>query len=137
MTDPVVPAPTPEKQPAAPVPVPTPVPAVAALVSLDEFKRVKLTTAEVVSAALHPKADRLLILQIKVGERNKQIVAGIRQYYTPEQLVGRTIVIVDNLQPARLRGEESQGMLLAVRLPDGGLRLLTADGPAASGLEIS
>jgi methionine--tRNA ligase beta chain len=137
MTDPVVPAPTPEKQPAPPVPVPTPAPAVVALVSLDEFKRVKLTTAEVVSAVPHPKADRLMILQIKVGERNKQIVAGIRQFYTPEQLVGRTIVIVDNLQPARLRGEESQGMLLAVRLADGGLRLLATDGPAASGLEIS
>jgi methionyl-tRNA synthetase len=107
------------------------------LVSLDEFRRIKLRTAEVVSAAPHPKADRLVILQIKVGERTKQIVAGIRQFYTPEQLAGRTIIVVDNLQPARLRGEESNGMLLAVRLPDGGLRLVTTDGPAPSGLEVS
>ena len=79
-----------------------------------------------------------MILQIKTGTQTKQIVAGIRQFYSPEQLVGRTIIVVDNLQPAKLRGEDSNGMLLAVRLPEGGLRLLAVDGPGCPcGLEVS
>lgn len=107
------------------------------LVSLAEFQKVKLRTAEVLAAVPHPKADKLVILQIKVGATTKQIVAGIRKFYAPEQLVGRTIIVVDNLQPVKLRGEDSCGMLLAVSLPDGGLRLLTTDGPAESGLAVS
>ena len=108
-----------------------------ALVKFDDFQKIHLRTAEVLEAADHPKADRLTILKIKVGEKTKQIVAGIRQFYAPEQLKGLTIVVVDNLEPAKLRGETSEGMLLAVRLPEGGLRLLVPDGPAPSGLEVS
>jgi methionyl-tRNA synthetase len=96
-----------------------------------------LITAEVLAAVNHPKADRLVILKVKTGERTRQIVAGLRPVYAPEALVGKTIILVDNLQPARLRGEVSEGMLLAVRLPDGGLRLLTTDAPAPDGLEVS
>lgn len=130
--------------PAAPVPPKPPAPSVdttapagVALIKFDDFQKIQLRTAEILEAAPHPKADRLLLLKIKVGEKTKQIVAGIRLFYTPEQLVGRTIIVVDNLEPARLRGESSEGMLLAVRLPEGGLRLLTPDGPAPSGLEVS
>src|SRR6185295_4741218 len=112
------------------------VPAGVALISIDDFHKVKLATGEVISAVAHPKADRLLVLQVKVGEETKQIVSGIRQFYAPEQLVGRTIIVVNNLQPTKLRGEMSSGMLLAVTLPDGGLRLLTTDGPAPSGLQV-
>ena len=107
-----------------------------ALIGIDDFFKVKLVTGEVVSATTHPKADRLLILQVKVGEKTKQIVSGIRQFYSAEQMLGKTIIVVDNLQPAKLRGEESHGMLLAVSLPEGGLRLVTTDGPAASGLTV-
>jgi methionyl-tRNA synthetase len=124
--------------PTAPIPVaPIPVPPGIALISVDDFYKTKLTTGEVLSAEAHPKADRLLILQIKIGETTKQIVSGIRQFYTPEQMVGKTIIVVNNLQPTKLRGIESFGMLLAVRLPEGGLRLVTTDGPAPSGLEVS
>jgi methionine--tRNA ligase beta chain len=134
---PAAPAPTPGAGAPAPAPAaPVAVPGVAIL-TLEEFKRVHLRTAQVLEAQPHPKADRLMILKIQVGEKAKQIVAGIRQYYAPEQLVGRTIVVVNNLEPAKLRGETSEGMLLAVRLPEGGLRLLTTDGPAPSGLEVS
>lgn len=108
-----------------------------ALIGIDDFHKVKLATGEVASAIPHPKADRLLILQVKVGAETKQIVSGIRQFYTAEQMVGKTIIVVNNLQPSKLRGEMSYGMLLAVRLPDGGLRLVTTDGPAPSGLEVS
>jgi methionine--tRNA ligase beta chain len=123
--------------PAAPTAAAPAAPEGVVVLSFDEFKRVKLLTAEIVSAAPHPKADRLLLIQVKVGETVKQVVAGIRQFYAPETLVGKTVIIVDNLQPAKLRGEMSNGMLLAVSLPDGGLRLLTTDGPAPSGLRVT
>ncbi|MGD0091523.1 MAG: hypothetical protein ABSE73_16510 [Planctomycetota bacterium] len=137
-----IPAPTPSC-PVAPAPgappqaAPLPVAALADVLSFSDFQKVKLLTAEIVSAVAHPKADKLVIMQIKVGERTKQIVAGIREFYAPEQLAGKTIIIVDNLQPRKLRGEESCGMLLAVSLPGGGLRLLTTDAPAPSGLPVS
>jgi len=130
------PSPSPSPAPGGGAPVPAAAPGVAWL-SFADFQKVRLRTAQVLEALPHPKADRLTILKIQVGEKTKQIVAGIRQYYTPEQLAGRTIIVVDNLEPAKLRGEPSEGMLLAVRLPDGGLRLLTTDGPAPSGLEVS
>lgn len=125
--------------PVAPVAPVIPVPAVpegVALISIDEFFKTKLVTGEVISATAHPKADRLLILQVKIGERTKQIVSGIRQYYSAEQMVGKTIIVVDNLIPTKLRGEDSNGMLLAVSQPEGGLRLVTTDGPSASGLTV-
>ncbi len=123
---------------AAPAAVPVEaLPPETPLISMDDFARVQLRTAEILEARPHPKADRLMILRVKVGEQQKQIVAGIRLFYTPEQLIGKTIVVVNNLQPAKLRGEESFGMLLAVRLPEGTLRLLTTDGPAPSGLQVS
>jgi len=129
---PVPPPPPPPPPPAAPAPPPA-----TEMLSFDEFKKMKLVTAEIVSAVAHPKADKLVIMQIKIGERTKQIVAGIRKFYLPEQLVGKTIIVVDNLHPVKLRGEDSFGMLLAVTLPDGGLRLLTTDGPAPSGMPVS
>lgn len=107
-----------------------PAPEEVPLISIDDFSKVRLKTAQIISAALHPKADRLLVLQLQVGDKSKQIVAGIRQDYPLESLAGRTIIIVDNLKPTSLRGQESNGMLLAVRTPTG-LRLLTVDGPTA------
>lgn len=109
----------------------------AKLVTFADFDKVKMVTAEVVSAAPHPKADRLLVLGIKIGDKTKQIVAGIREHYKCEQslsvdfndglpcIIGKTIIV----------GVESAGMLLAVRTKDG-LRLLTTDGPAESGLSV-
>ena len=79
----------------------------------DDFAKVELRVAKVLEARPHPNADKLLLLQIDVGDEQKQIVAGIRQHYTPEQLVGKRIVVVNNLAPAMLRGEASNGMLLA------------------------
>ncbi len=124
---------TPAAAAAAPA---APAPENVALISIDDFFKTKLVTAEVISAAPVPKADRLLIIQCKVGNETKQIVSGIRQWYSPEQLVGKTIVIVNNLQPTKLRGVDSFGMLLAVTIPEGGLRLITTDGPAPSGLPV-
>jgi methionyl-tRNA synthetase len=88
-------------------------------IAYDDFAKIDLRIATVLSAREHPNADKLMLLQIKVGEEEKQIVAGIRGHYAPEQLVGRQIVVVNNLPEAMLRGEESHGMLLAASDADG------------------
>ncbi len=83
------------------------------MVSLEEFKKFELRIAEIESVTPHPQADRLYVLGIKVGDTRKQIVAGIRKHYGVEELKGKKIVIINNLEPAVIRGVESQGMLLA------------------------
>jgi methionyl-tRNA synthetase len=85
----------------------------AGLLSIDDFLRVDLRVAKVVAAERIPGADKLLKLQLEVGAERRQIVAGIAKAYDPDQLIGKSIVVVANLKPARLRGVESQGMLLA------------------------
>jgi methionine--tRNA ligase beta chain len=82
-------------------------------ISIDEFSKVELRVATIKAAEPHPKADRLLVLKIDLGSEERQLVAGIRAHYAPEDLIGKQIVVVANLQPAMLRGVESQGMLLA------------------------
>ncbi len=94
----------------------------------DDFARIDLRVARVVEARPHPNADKLMLLQVDLGDRQKQIVAGIRAHYQPEQLVGKRIVIVDNLAPAMLRGETSNGMLLAATSGEK-VVLLTLDDP--------
>ena len=83
-------------------------------VSLADFQRMEFRVATVLEAKAHANAEKLLVLQIRLGEGRKQIVAGIRQFREPESLVGRQVIVVDNLEPAVLRGERSEGMLLAV-----------------------
>ncbi|WP_020465918.1 methionine--tRNA ligase subunit beta [Singulisphaera acidiphila] len=97
-------------------------------VTYDDFAKIELRVAKVLEARPHPNADKLLLLQIDVGDEQKQIVAGIRQHYTPEQLVGKLIVVVNNLAPAMLRGETSNGMLLAATSGERVI-VLTADDP--------
>lgn len=95
-----------------------------------------LRVAEVVEARSHPNADRLLVLDIDLGAETRQIVAGIVGQYEPEDLPGLRIVVVSNLKPARLRGETSEGMLLAAEDEDGRLGLLTAP-DAEPGLRVA
>ena len=83
-------------------------------ITFDEFAKVDLRVARILVAENHPSADRLFRLQLDDGSGTlRQICAGIKGYYTPEQLVGRLIIIVANLAPRKIRGEESRGMLLA------------------------
>lgn len=102
------------------------------LVAYADFAKLELRIANVVAAREHPNADKLLLLQVKVGDVQKQIVAGIRGHYTPEALVGRQIVIVNNLEPAMIRGEESNGMLLAAS-DSAGVVLLRPDRECENG----
>ena len=82
-------------------------------ISIDDFRKIELKVATVKSAEAHPNADKLLVLQIDLGGEQRQICAGIRNSYTAEELVGKQIIVVANLETAKLRGMESQGMLLA------------------------
>ncbi len=81
--------------------------------TIDEFKKFELVVAQIKEVKEHPNADRLYVLQVDTGKDVRQIVAGIRRAYTPEQLVGRRVVLIANLEPAVIRGETSNGMLLA------------------------
>ena len=94
-------------------------PGVAEHISIDDFTKVELRVAQILVAERIPKADKLLRLEVDLGYEKRQILAGIAQYYEPEKLVGRKIVIVANLAPRKMRGLESNGMLLAASLPDG------------------
>lgn len=82
-------------------------------ITIDQFLEIDLRVATIVSAERVPNADRLLKLQVDLGSEQRQLVAGIALSYEPQTLVGRRIVVVANLEPARIRGVESQGMLLA------------------------
>jgi methionyl-tRNA synthetase len=88
-------------------------------ITIDDFVKVELRVAQILVAERIPKADKLLRLEVDLGYEKRQILAGIAQYYKPEKLIGRKIVIVANLAPRKMRGLESNGMLLAASLPDG------------------
>lgn len=106
------------------------------VLTIDEFQRVDLRTATVVSAEPVEGTDKLLRLEVDLGGETRQLVAGIRQHYSQDELTGRTIIVVANLQPAKIRGLKSEGMLLAVR--DGKeLHLLGPDGDVSPGMRIS
>lgn len=107
-----------------------------AVVTIDEFKRLDLRVARVVEARQHPNADKLIVLKVDVGDEIKQIVAGLKQWYAPEELVGKYVVVVNNLQPVKLRGEESNGMLLAAT-SDGDVVILTTEKPVKPGSPVS
>jgi methionyl-tRNA synthetase len=114
------PAPAPGSAPAATAEEPA-APQLSATqhITIDDFAKVDLRVAQVLVAERIPKADKLLRLEVDLGYEKRQILAGIAQYYEPEKLIGRKIVIVANLAPRKMRGLESNGMLLAASLPDG------------------
>ncbi|MCH8992408.1 MAG: methionine--tRNA ligase, partial [Acidobacteria bacterium] len=105
------------------------------VITIDQFRAIDLRTAAVVSAARVEGTDRLLQLEIDVGGERRQIVAGIAKHYAPDALVGKTIIVVANLQPTKIRGVTSHGMLLAASTGDT-LRLLTTDGPLEPGTGV-
>ena len=105
-------------------------------ITIDDFKKIKLCTAKILEAERVPKSKKLVKLQISLGEEKRQIVAGIGQKYAPEDLVGKSIVVVANLQPAKLMGEESNGMLLAVNDENGVVCLVTPESEAKDGLAV-
>jgi methionine--tRNA ligase beta chain len=106
------------------------------MISIEAFRQLDLRVATIISAEPHPNADRLLVLQIDVGTEQRQICAGIRNQYNLDELVGKQIVVVANLETAKLRGVESQGMLLAAS-DDDRVILLMPEKRVAPGAKIS
>ena len=105
------------------------------MVTLEEFKKLEIIVAQIKEVQEHPNADRLYLLKVDTGKEEKQLVAGIRSSYAKEALVGRKVVMINNMQPAVIRGQESQGMVLAVGLEQGSV-LLAIDGDAPLGSVI-
>ncbi len=124
--------------PAAPVPpVPPSPPPAPALLTIGEFRRASLKVGRVVEAADHPNAQKLLVLKVDLGGGDvRQLVAGIKAHYAPSQLVGKCVIVVANLQPAVLRGVESNGMVLAASSGQD-IIVLTTDREAAPGSPVT
>jgi methionyl-tRNA synthetase len=142
--------PTPPTQPTPPVPGASAAPAKPAAppaaatavgpvtISYDDFAKLDLRVATVLECRPHGNADKLLVLQIEVGSERRQICAGLRQHYQPEQLVGKQIIIVANLAPRQMRGEISNGMLLAATDPTSGRVIVIGPSePVASGSKVN
>ncbi|MGB4265692.1 MAG: methionine--tRNA ligase subunit beta, partial [Limnochordia bacterium] len=106
------------------------------LIDISEFAKLELVVARVISAEKHPNAATLLKLKVDTGDGQRQIVAGIAKHYRPEELVGRNVIIVANLKPAVLRGERSEGMLLAATSADGTLEIVSVSGQIAPGSRV-
>lgn len=112
-------------------------PALAAAdeITIDDFAKIDLRVATVVAAERVPKTDKLIKLQVKIGDEERTIVSGIAQHYEPENLIGKNVIVIANLKPAKLRGIESRGMVLAAS--DGEGNLVLADAPGiASGSKV-
>lgn len=105
-------------------------------IGLARFLEVELRTARIVAAERIPQADKLLRLEVDLGNERRQLVAGIARAYEPEALIGKTIIVVANLEPARIRGVESAGMLLAAADDAGRPILATFDEPVAPGARV-
>ena len=103
------------------------------LITYDDFMKTQLKVAEIIQAEKIAKSDKLLKLKVKLDNEERQIIAGIAKYYTPEDLIGKKVVIVANLKPAKLMGLESKGMVLAVENSDGIMQVLAVDNSVNNG----
>ena len=102
------------------------------MITFDDFKKLELRTAKIVDVKDHPDADRLYVIEVEIAQEKRQVVAGIKSSYQPEDLIGKSVVVVVNLEPATIRGVESNGMILAAS-DENGLSVLTLDKDVLSG----
>ena len=105
------------------------------MATIEDFRKLELKTAEILSATIHPQADKLLVLRIRMGEQERTIVAGIRAHYQESELVGKKVVVVANLEPAVIRGVTSEGMILAASHEDL-MAVLVPDREIPSGAQV-
>jgi methionyl-tRNA synthetase len=106
------------------------------MISIEEFRKIEIKVATIKHAEPHPNADRLMVLKIDLGSEERQLVAGIKGHYAAEDLIGRQIVVVANIEPAKLRGIESQGMILAAT-DDEKIVILNPERPVSPGAKVS
>ncbi|HLF19008.1 MAG TPA: methionine--tRNA ligase subunit beta [Candidatus Omnitrophota bacterium] len=95
------------------------------MITIDDFKKLDLIIAQIKEVQDHPNADKLYVVKIDTGSEIKQLVAGIKKSYSKEELIGKRVVVVNNLEPATIRGEVSNGMLLAATDEKGVVILIT------------
>ncbi len=132
---PPIPASSGEEGKSTPATPPT-FPMAPPLISIDDFAKLSLRVGVITAAQPHPNADRLLVLTVDIGDGPaRQVVAGIKASYQPEQLVGKQVIVVANLKPATLRGVESQGMVLAASDPNG-IVLMSPERPVRVGSTV-
>jgi len=105
-------------------------------IEYDDFMKMQFQVGEIISCEAVPKSKKLLCSQVKIGSQVKQIVSGIRKYYTPEEMVGKKVMVLVNLKPAKLAGVLSEGMLLCAEDAEGNLALMTSEKAMPSGAEI-
>lgn len=105
------------------------------MISFEDFKKLDLRTARIIEVKEHPNADKLYVLRIDVGGEEKQIIAGIREKYQADDLVNKTVIVINNLEPATIRGEESNGMLLVAGSEEGPV-ILIPENNVPSGVQI-
>ncbi len=105
-------------------------------ISFDDFTKLQFQVGEILSCEAVPKADKLLCSQVKIGSQVRQIVSGIRSSYTPEEMVGKKVMVLVNLEPRKIRGLVSEGMLLCAEDADGNLSLMAPEKPMPAGAEI-
>lgn len=106
------------------------------MINFDDFKKIELKVGKIIEADRIEGSEKLVKLQVDLGQEKRQIVAGIAKFYEPEKLIGREIIIVANLEPRVLKGVESQGMLLAADGGDAGPVLLTPEKEVPTGSEV-
>jgi methionyl-tRNA synthetase len=106
-------------------------------ITFDDFEKMQFQVGEIIACEAVEKSKKLLCSQVKIGSQVKQIVSGIRKYYTPEEMVGKKVMVLVNLKPAKLAGVLSEGMLLCAEDAEGNLALLTPEKPMPSGAEIA
>ena len=102
------------------------------MITFNEFKKMEIKVGEVKEVKEHPNANKLYILTVDIGGQLRQLVAGIKEYYQPNELLNKQIVVVANLEPAIIRGVKSEGMLLAAQ-DENSISVLTIDKPVKSG----
>ena len=104
-------------------------------ITIDDFAKVEMKVGLVLESKQVEGADKLLVSQVKIGDEVRQIVSGIAKYYKPEEMVGKKVIVVTNLKPVKLRGELSEGMILAAE-DENGISLLTVDKAVKPGSEV-
>ena len=105
------------------------------MASYEDFTKLKMKVGTVVDVKDHPDADKLYVLSVDMGSEKRQVVAGMKKYYRPEEILGKQIIVIVNLDPAMIRGVESQGMLLAAEKGDD-VVLLGADKDIGDGAKV-
>jgi methionyl-tRNA synthetase len=105
-------------------------------ISIDQFAQIELRVALVKNCEKHPNADKLLVLTLDLGSEERTVCSGIAKWYQPEALIGKKVILVANLKPAKMRGIMSQGMILAAHDADDNLEVVTIDGPLALGAQV-